>query len=62
MAFDYDQRHVWLDDFTDGSTGGYSVELCTHHADACSPPVGWDLTDRRRSEDRHLFLAADTAS
>lgn len=62
MAFDYDLRHVWLDDLTTGSAGGNRVELCTLHADACTAPVGWELTDRRRSDDRHLFVAAEVAS
>lgn len=61
MAFDYDQRQVWIDDLTASPGPGYSVELCTNHADACTAPVGWELSDRRRSEDRHLFVTAETA-
>ncbi len=56
MSFTYDGAEVWLDDLSAPLDPGAGVELCSHHADSRTAPVGWTLSDRRRASDRHLFI------
>jgi Protein of unknown function (DUF3499) len=50
FTFDSDARTVWLDTPLDGNAR--AGELCSRHANALTPPRGWQLEDRRagRSE------------
>lgn len=59
LSFSYDERHVWLDDISSSEDQGSLVALCTAHADSRTVPVGWELTDRRRGSDRHLFIPVE---
>lgn len=56
LSFDYDGRQVWLDDISSTEDQGPVVALCSSHSDSRTVPVGWDLIDRRRANDRHLFI------
>ncbi|MGQ0802983.1 MAG: DUF3499 family protein [Actinomycetota bacterium] len=46
-TFTFNSRHqsVWLDHL--GETNASAGHLCQRHADALSPPRGWELHDRR---------------
>ena len=59
MTFAYDEKHIWLDDLT-GTDQEDGVDLCSRHADNRTGPLGWTLTDRRRSGDRQLFIPVDS--
>ncbi len=56
LSFSYDDRQVWLDDLSSPDDEGPAIALCTAHSDSRTVPVGWELTDRRRGSDRHLFI------
>lgn len=62
MSFSYDEAEVWLDDLSAPPEPGTGIELCSQHADSRTAPVGWTLTDRRRTSDRHLFIPLETAN
>lgn len=61
MSFSYSDRTLWLDDLVATLEPGTGVELCSRHADSRTAPVGWNIDDRRRAGDRHLFVALDVA-
>lgn len=46
MSFSYEDRAVWLEEL-EGGAPGHGYAMCTGHADAMTPPMGWTLTDRR---------------
>lgn len=45
LTFQYASRRVWLDDLGDAEPA--TIDLCMHHADRLSVPVGWSGQDRR---------------
>jgi hypothetical protein len=45
LTFQYGTRRVWLDDL--GDVEPATIDLCGHHADRLSVPVGWSGQDRR---------------
>jgi hypothetical protein len=49
MAFDYATRQVWLGHFTVSVQPGAAYPMCDGHAGRMTPPLGWTLTDGRRS-------------
>jgi hypothetical protein len=60
MSFDYGGRVVWLDDIVEPIPVGTGWPMCDAHADRLTPPMGWTLVDRRRSE-RRLFASLEVA-
>ena len=60
MAFNYAERHVWLDDLDDKGMLVAGYAMCDYHAERLTPPGGWRLSDLRRPV-RPLFAAADVA-
>lgn len=46
MTFSYEDRSVWLDDFTEDYEA-FGYPMCADHGDRMTPPHGWTLTDRR---------------
>ena len=62
LSFSYDDRQVWLDDLSSTDDHGPAIALCTAHSDSRTAPVGWDLDDRRRGSDRHLFIPVESSS
>lgn len=55
LSFDYADAHVWLDDLS-VRTGAKGYPLCGMHADGFTPPVGWILSDHRRTAAPTLAL------
>jgi hypothetical protein len=45
FTFNSEHQKVWLDHL--GETNAAAGHLCQRHADALSPPRGWELHDRR---------------
>lgn len=60
MAFNYDDRTIWLDDLLERTVPGAGYAMCEEHAGRLTPPVGWTLVDRRRPI-RPLFTAVQVA-
>jgi hypothetical protein len=46
LTYEYRRSHVWLDQLTP-ERDPHAYDLCRHHADDLSVPLGWHLTDRR---------------
>ena len=61
LSFNYDDRQVWLDDISSSDDQASLGALCTAHTDSRTVPVGWELIDRRRSSDRHLFIPTEAS-
>lgn len=47
LTYDYASRTVWLDHLGEGPEGSWG--MCPTHAESLTVPVGWALSDRRRS-------------
>ena len=62
MGFNYDGAEVWLDVLSSPPDVAGGIELCSRHADTRTAPVGWELTDRRRASDRHLFIPLESVN
>ncbi len=60
MSYHYGDSHIWLDDLVDPVDVGRGFAMCESHAGRMTPPVGWTLVDRRRSE-RPLFASLEVA-
>lgn len=59
MSFSYGERVVWLDDLTEPTAPGVYA-MCDEHAGRLTPPVGWQLVDRRTAP-RRLFASLEVA-
>ncbi len=59
MSYNYAESAVWLDDLTSQITPGAGYAVCARHADRLTPPLGWTLTDRRKTV--RLFAPAEVA-
>ncbi len=59
MSFNYGDGAVWLDDLTQAISPGAGYAVCGRHADRLTPPLGWTLTDRRKTV--RLFAPAEVA-
>lgn len=58
MSYGYQQREVWLEDLRPVEPGaGYP--MCSAHADGLVPPLGWTLTDQRKTV--RLFAPLEVA-
>lgn len=60
MSYNYGDCAVWLDDLTTAVIPGAGYPVCARHADRLTPPLGWTLTDRRRTV--RLFAPAGVSS
>lgn len=60
MSYNYGDSCVWLDDLTKPVTPGAGYPICARHADRMTPPLGWTLTDRRRTV--RLFAPPEATS
>jgi hypothetical protein len=59
MSFSYGERIVCLDDLVEGIALG-TYAMCDEHAGRLTPPVGWQLVDRRTAP-RRLFASLEVA-
>jgi len=59
MTFSYHDRVVWLDDLDEAAAPG-SYAMCDDHAGGLTPPIGWQLVDRRTAP-RRLFASLEVA-
>lgn len=48
LSYDYGRSQVWLDELV-AERDPHSYDLCHRHATRQSVPLGWGLTDRRRT-------------
>ncbi|NNC79119.1 MAG: DUF3499 family protein [Acidimicrobiales bacterium] len=46
LSFDYESRFVWIESLHPEPHPS-SHDLCSKHADASTPPSGWELLDDR---------------
>jgi hypothetical protein len=51
LAFDYASRRVWIHDLPNPPDPA-SYDLCAEHVERFRPPRGWEVEDRRGSQDR----------
>ncbi len=54
LTYEYGRSHVWIEDLT-AERDPHGYDLCASHAERLSVPLGWHLTDRRRSLQRALL-------
>jgi hypothetical protein len=59
MSFSYAGSVVWLDDLEEPTIPGVYA-MCEEHAGRLTPPVGWQLVDRRSAPGR-LFSSLEVA-
>ena len=59
LSFDYDDRAVWLNDLTSPVGPGEGHPFCALHANRMTPPLGWTLTDHRKTA--RLFAPLEVA-
>lgn len=59
MSYNYGDSAVWLDDLVQELSPGAGYAVCAKHADRLTPPLGWTLTDRRKTV--RLFAPAEVA-
>ena len=51
LSFDYASRRVWLHDLPIPRDPA-SYDLCSDHSERFRPPRGWEVEDRRGTQDR----------
>jgi len=60
ISYNYGDRAVWLDDLITLVPLGAGYPVCGRHANRLTPPLGWALTDCRRTV--RLFAPAGASS